>query len=110
MKSVFKLSTRGGHPAGVRAMICKACGVAESMVLTNVVRDAVPGVEHHTFICSACHTTEDRAVFTRHGREDDSEPVAIHGLPSTLPASKAQDKHDTTPGLFSRVVARIYGH
>ena len=87
-------------------MRCAACG-AEMMVLTKVVRDAVPDVEHHTFICSACYTTERRVVFTRHGREDDSEPVLA--LP-TVRASKAQEKHSAAPGLFSRVVARIRGH
>ena len=107
--AMFMLSTRGRHPLGVRAMSCKACG-AELMVLTNVVRDAVPGIERHTFICSACHTTERRVVFTRHGREDDSERVPIHEAPPTVPASKAQEKHSAAPGLFSRVVARIRGH
>ena len=109
MMAMFMLSTRGRHPLGVRAMSCKACG-AELMVLTNVVRDAVPGIERHTFICSACHTTERRVVFMRHGREDDSEPVPVHEAPPTVPASKAQEKHSAAPGLFSRVVARIRGH
>ena len=109
MMAMFMLWTRGGHSVGVRAMRCKVCG-AELMVLTNVVRDAVPGVEHHTFICSACHTTEHRVVFTRQGREDDGEPVPIHEAPPTVPASKAQEKYSAAPGLFSRVVARIRGH
>jgi hypothetical protein len=107
--AMFMLLTRSRHSVGVRAMKCKACG-AELMVLTNVVRDAVPGAEHHTFICSACHTTERRVVFTRYGREDDREPVPIHEAPPTVPASKAQEKHSVAPGLFSRVVARIRGH
>jgi hypothetical protein len=90
-------------------MHCKACG-AELMVLTNVVRDSVPGVEHHTFICSACHITERRVVFTRHGREDDSEPVPVHEAPPTVPVSKAHEELSSAPGLFSRVFARIRGH
>jgi hypothetical protein len=89
-------------------MRCTACG-ADLMILTNVARDAVPGVEHHTFICSVCHITERRLVFTRHGREDDSEPVPMHEAPPTVPGSKAQEEHSAAPGLFSRVVARIRG-
>jgi hypothetical protein len=89
-------------------MRCTACG-AELMILTNVAPDAVPGVEHHTFICSVCHITERRVVFTRHGREDDSEPVPMHEAPPTVPASKAQEEHSAAPGVFSRVVARIRG-
>ena len=54
-------------------MRCTACGV--ELILTNVVQDGVPGVEHHTFICSDCHVTERRVVLTRHGREDDSAPT-----------------------------------
>jgi hypothetical protein len=90
-------------------MRCTACS-AEMMVLTNVVRDAVPGVEHHTFICSACHTTERRVVFTRHGREDDSEPIPVHEAPPTARASKDQDEVSAVPGLFSLVVAMVRGH
>jgi hypothetical protein len=90
-------------------MRCTAC-TAEMMVLTNVVRDAVPGVEHHTFICSACHTTECRVVFTRHGREDDSEPMPVHEAPPSVRASKAPEEPGAVPGLFGRVVAMIRGH
>jgi hypothetical protein len=93
---------------GVRAMHCKACG-AELMVLTNVVRDTVPGVEHHTFICSACHVTERRVVFTRHGREDDSALTPVDMPLRTAPPSTVQEEH-YAPGLFSRVLARIRGH
>jgi hypothetical protein len=89
-------------------MHCKACG-AELMVLTNVVRDSVPGVEHHTFICSACHITQRRVVFTRHGREDDSEPVPVHEAPPTVPASKVPEEQSAALGFFSRVVARMRG-
>jgi hypothetical protein len=89
-------------------MRCTACGAELS--LTSVVQDAVPGVEHHTFICSDCHVTEYRAVFTRHGREDDTEPVPVHAAPPTVPASKPQEEHSAAPGLFGRVLARIRGH
>jgi hypothetical protein len=57
-------------------MRCRACGA--EMILTTVVQDdtmGVPGLEHHTFICSKCCVTELRVVLTRHGREDDSEPM-----------------------------------
>jgi hypothetical protein len=86
-------------------MRCTACS-AEMMVLTNVVRDAVPGVEHHTFICSACHTMECRVVFTRH----DSEPTPVHEAPPSVRASKAPEEPGAVPGLFGRVVAMIRGH
>jgi hypothetical protein len=89
-------------------MRCTACGV--ELILTNVVQDGVPGVEHHTFICSDCHVTERRVVLTRHGREDDTEPVRIHAAPPTVPASKVQDEHIAAPGLVGRVLARIRGH
>src|SRR6516164_8675591 len=76
----------------VRAMHCKVCG-AELMVLTNVVPDTVPGVEQHTFICSACHVTERRMVFTRHGREDASAPMPGDVPLRIAPASTVQEEH-----------------
>jgi hypothetical protein len=85
----------------MRAMRCTACG-AELMIVTNVARNAVPGVEHHTFICSECHITERRVVFTQHGREDDTEPVPMHEAPPTVALSKAQAEYGAAPGLFSR--------
>ena len=57
-------------------MRCTACG--SELILTGVVPDhtaRLRGCEHHTFVCSACHVTERRVVFTKHGREDDSVPV-----------------------------------
>jgi hypothetical protein len=56
-------------------MRCRACGA--ELILTNVVPDdtvALRGVEHHTFVCSGCHVTEDRVVFIKDGRETDSHP------------------------------------
>jgi hypothetical protein len=85
-------------------MRCTACGA--ELILSNVARDAVPGVEHHTFICSECHVTERRVVLMRHGREDDTKPVPMHSGPVTEHASEAQ----VAPGLFGRVLARIRGH
>jgi hypothetical protein len=92
-------------------MRCTACGA--ELVLTQVVpgdTNAVRGFEHHTFICSACHVTEHRMLFMRHGREDDSEPVPIHEAPPIVPASKAQEQHAGASGLLSRVTAWMRGH
>ena len=89
-------------------MRCTACGA--ELVLTQVVPDATNrGFEHHTFVCSACHVTEHRMLFMRHGREDD-EPMPIHEAPPTVPASNSQEQHTAAPGLLSRVIARIRGH
>jgi hypothetical protein len=38
---------------------------------------ALRGFEHHTFICSECHITARRVVFTRHGREEDPKPLQV---------------------------------
>ncbi len=60
-------------------MRCTACGA--ELILTNVVPDdtaTVRGFEHHTFICSACHVTERRVIFTRHGGDDDTQAVPLH--------------------------------
>jgi hypothetical protein len=90
----------------VQAMRCKACD--GELILMNVVRDAVPGFEHHSFVCSECHITERRALFTRHGREDDNiAPMLIHAAPPTVPELTDEDGADT--GFFSRVIARICG-
>jgi hypothetical protein len=89
-------------------MRCTACGA--ELILTNVVRDAVPGVEHHTFICSDCRGTERRVVLMKHGREDDTGPMPMHVVPPTVPASKAQEECIVRPGILSRVVAKIRGY
>ena len=60
-------------------MRCTACGA--ELILTNVVPDdtgTVRGFEHHRFICSACHVTERRVIFTRHGGDDDTQAVPLH--------------------------------
>ena len=75
---------------GVRGMYCTGCDA--ELILTNVVPEntvAVRGLEHHTFICSGCHSTVRRVVFMRHGREEDPK----------LP-----------PNLFNHVMARVRGH
>jgi hypothetical protein len=57
---------------GVRGMHCTTCDA--ELILTHVVPEntvTVRGFEHHTFICSGCHSTVRRVVFTRHGREED---------------------------------------
>ena len=102
------LPTAGGRSVGVWAMRCTACGA--ELIRTNVVRDAVPGVEHHTLICSDCRGTERRVMLMRYGREDDGEPVPIHEAPSTVPASKTQEGRIAPPGILSRVVAKIRGY
>jgi hypothetical protein len=68
-------------------MRCTACDA--ELILTNVVPEntpAVRGFEQHTFICSACHITQRRVVFTRHGREEDPK---------------------APPGLFGQVMTRV---
>jgi hypothetical protein len=68
-------------------MQCTACDA--ELILTNVVSAAIRGFEHHNFICSGCHRTVRRVVFTRHGREE--EPNA-------------------PPSLFAQVMARVGGY
>ena len=71
-------------------MRCAACDA--ELILTNVVPEntlAVRGFEHHTFVCSGCHITVRRVVFTRHGREEDPKPP---------------------PNLFDHVMARVRGY
>jgi hypothetical protein len=80
------------------------------MVLTNVVRDAVPDVEHHTFICSECHVTERRVVLVRNGRVDENAPIPALPPKPRRPASTIQEEPIGSPGLFGRMMARIRGH
>jgi hypothetical protein len=57
-------------------MQCTACGgelILGSVVAAETLR--MRGCESHTYICSGCHVTERRLVFTKHGREDHSRPV-----------------------------------
>jgi hypothetical protein len=62
-----------------------ACGA--KMALMNVVQDdtmAVPGFEHHTFLCSGCGDVEQRLVFAKPG-----EPGPSHAAPP-MPAKPAE--------------------
>ena len=90
-------------------MRCSACGA--ELILTNVVPDntmGVRGFEHHSFICSACHVTEHRVLFMRHGREDDAETTSKHLALRISSISTVREEH-AAPGLFGRVVAKILG-
>jgi hypothetical protein len=73
-------------------MLCMACGA--EMILTNVVQDetmAVPGFEHHTFMCSECQDIERRFVFMKQDRNSDTEGMPEQVAP-VVPASTAQDE------------------
>jgi hypothetical protein len=72
-------------------------------------KELVPGFEHHVFKCSACHDVERRLVFTRHGRESDTEPMPVHPAPPTVPAAAVQDERIAPPNLLRRVVAKLLG-
>jgi hypothetical protein len=93
----------------MQAMRCTACG-AELMVLAYVERDAAPGVEHHTFICSQCHVMERRVVLVRRGRVDESAPIPVLPATPSKPASAGQEEHVASPRLFRRMMARLRGH
>jgi hypothetical protein len=89
---------------------CSACG--GELILTSVVPDEtapVRGVEHHTFVCSACHVTECRVVFTRHGREDDAVPLSPTPAGPGIRRVAPQEEHAGVQGLLERVVARLRG-
>jgi hypothetical protein len=91
-------------------MRCTACG--SELILTSVVPDDTArfrGCEHHTFICSGCHVTERRVIFTRHGREDDSVPVPAEAA-RRMPRLPDQQEQVAPAGLLGRVVARLRGH
>jgi hypothetical protein len=87
-------------------MRCTACGA--ELILTNVIKDTIPNVEQHDFICSQCHVTERRVVLVRHGREDEGAPVPPP-RPSA-PAAREQDERTAAPGLLGRLMARIRGY
>jgi hypothetical protein len=91
-------------------MRCTACGA--ELILTNVVPDetaTVRGVEHHTFICSACHVIERRVVFTKAGRETDSAPMPMQAARRVKRAPSVEEEHFAAPGLLGRVMARLRG-
>jgi hypothetical protein len=109
------------------------------MVLVKVVPDdtmAVPGFEHHTFMCSDCSDIERRLVFNKqfegseskqtahepprpevtagesagsaHGEAAAAAGVPMHVAPPIAPAAPASER---TPGggLLRRVLARWRG-
>jgi GrpB-like predicted nucleotidyltransferase (UPF0157 family) len=87
-------------------MRCLACG-AES-ILVNVVQDdtmAVPGFEHHTFMCSVCPDTERRLVFNKPEPASEREPTPVHAAPSIVPTAGVPD--EAAAGLFRRVLAKL---
>jgi hypothetical protein len=89
---------------------CAACG--GELILTSVVPDdtvVVRGVEHHTFICSACDVTEHRVAFIKGGRETDSPPMPMQAAQRIKRASTEQDEGVAAPGLLSRVVSLLRG-
>jgi hypothetical protein len=91
-------------------MRCTACG--SELILTNVVPDgtvAVRGVEHHTFICCACHVSERRVVFIKDGRETDGPSMPMQAAQRIKRASTVQDEHVAAPGFLSRVLALVRG-
>ena len=91
-------------------MRCAACGA--ELILTNVVPDhtvAARGVEHHTFICSACHVTEHRVVFIKGGRETDSPPMPMQAARRVKRAPSVEEEHIAAPDLLGRVMARLRG-
>jgi hypothetical protein len=91
-------------------MRCTACGA--ELILTGVVPDDAAharGCEHHTFICPACHLTEHRVVFTRHGREDDRVPLPSEAA-RRMPRLQDHEEQVAPAGLLGRVVARLRGH
>jgi hypothetical protein len=51
-----------------------------------------------------------RVVFTKYGREDDTQPVPLHAAPRIKRASTVEDEHVAAPGLLGRVMARLRGH
>ena len=89
-------------------MRCMACGA--KMALMNVVQDdtmAVPGFEHHTFMCSGCGDVEQRLVFAKPGEPGPShaappmpakpaEPLPSHAAPP-MPAKPAPSRCRLTP-------------
>ena len=108
------------------------------MLLMNVVQDdtmAVPGFEHHTFMCSDCHDVERRLVFTKPTEQIDADAVPVHAAPPIAPvsapliapASAVEHEHTapkhtaheqtmaveherkTSPGILMRVLAKLRG-
>lgn len=91
-------------------MRCSACDA--ELTLTNVVPDqtvAMRGFEHHTYVCSSCHSIERKGVFTRHGREDEGVPLPSVPAGPVVRQVLAREEHAAAQGLLGRVVARLRG-
>jgi hypothetical protein len=89
----------------MRCMVCAA-----EMILIKAVSDdtmAVPGFEHHTFMCPACHDVESRLVFARHDRDIGTEHMPGHSTPLTAPASTVQADRIATPVRDERFTASV---
>ena len=92
-------------------MRCSACDA--ELILTSVVLDetvAMRGFEHHTYVCSSCHATERKTVFTRHGREDEGVPLPPLPAGPAVRRVSGREEHVAAQGLLGRVAARLRGH
>jgi len=88
-------------------MRCMACGA--EMMLMNVVLDptlGVRGFERHTFVCPGCCDIAGRLVFTKHGRESETDPMPAHEAPSIAPPSAVNEPVEAH-GLFRRALAKL---
>jgi hypothetical protein len=96
------------------------------MLLMKIVPDdtmAVPGFEHHTFMCSACYDVERRLVFRK-----PAEAVPVHAAPPIVPGAMpvpvehvdtaaveyertaaAEHGRAASPGILMRVFAKLRG-
>ena len=88
------------------------------MILMQTVQDdtmAVPGFEHHTFMCSDCHDVERRLVFIRPVEQVGTESVTLNAAPPISPASTGEpastvENERTAPsGILMRVFAKLRG-
>jgi len=91
-------------------MRCTACG-ADPNERDSGCHDGSWLRASHLRLLGMPYRAAHRVVFTRHGREDDSEsiPIAVHAAPPTVPASKAREEYITAPGILSRALAKIRG-
>ena len=101
------------------------------MLLMQTVQDetmAVPGFEHHTFMCSSCHDVEHRLAFAKPTEQPspvavpvDAVPVHVmsaqvasagaaplHVAPSISPTARVHE-HASAPGMFRRVLSKLRG-
>jgi hypothetical protein len=83
-----------------------ACGA--EMILVKVIADEtmpVSGFQRHAYMCSLCHDTEQRLVFSKHAQEQELETVFT---PAPLePASTVQNLRATVKGFLEPVLAKL---